>query len=316
MGKCGSMPAAITLDSVVDLPIGGVKQSSAGCCPSIGGEQGGSGYDWCVNKRGFAFPKNGEFRFTLGAGCGLCSDIGGGYGCGCSGGDAIGGQLPAITRIGFNADRTKCCLDNSGAPIQGGLTCDPAYRGPNTVGCQSVIQTYCDNPNTFFSPICKQWILNQNSAVRNTLANKHCANTSDPWCACFNSKLPAEWVGDPIKTALFRCLDPNCQGGSNPKALKPYGMTCPTSYVECQQADIQLKLQNAGIPQTTIANNCGNINLGGGSSAPAPANTPSPPSNTGKSNTTIIVVVVVVIVLLLIIAIAAAMLMKKKPATK
>lgn len=263
MGTCGSKdtyPTPISLGEVVDLPVGGVRESATGCCASIAGAQSGGGQATCEGK-GFTWPGNGEFDFHLGSGCGLCSEVGS-YGCECSGSGAIGGSRPAIKRRRFGADRTTCCLNKLGSPIIGGLTCDPIYRGPSKPACRNVIIAHCDNPTNFFSATCKEYIGNLDEQIKNELGNKYCAGSNDPWCACFTAKVPPEWENDPVKKALLRCLDPTCQGGNNPEAMKPYNLTCPTTFVDCQQDDIKLKLIDSGIDKAIVEQNCGNINVG------------------------------------------------------
>jgi hypothetical protein len=128
--------------------------------------------------------------------------------------------------------------------------------------CKEVLRQYCDNPTNFFNDTCKEWVGNLNEQVKNNLANKYCADSTDEWCACFTAKMPDSFKGNATKESLFRCLDPKCEGGKNPKALKPYGLTCPTSYVDCQQNDIRLELQQSGIDKATIENKCGAIEMG------------------------------------------------------
>lgn len=285
MGKCGSQacyPApGPSLRDLQDTPVGGQYNYNKGCCPSIGGKQGGSGYAWC-SSRGFKYPNNGEFDFALGSGCSMCSDVGGGYGCECGGpcgGEAIGGSRPAVVRTAYLADKTQCCLQ--GTAIIGDKTCDPAYRGMGTPACKEVLRQYCDNAGNFFNPTCKEWVGNLNEQATNQLAQKYCANSQDEWCACFTATVPPEWKGT-TKEALFRCLDPKCQGGNNPNALRPYALTCPTSFVECQQNDIRLALEKSGIDKATIENKCGAIELA--PPPPAPA-TPAPTSGGGGAPT-------------------------------
>jgi hypothetical protein len=183
---------------------------------------------------------------------------------------------------------------------------------------------YCDNPANFFSAQCKEWI--QGTAqdqIRNEIAGRQCAGSADPWCGCFSVKVPPEWQGDVTKTALLRCLDSKCEGGNNPAALKPYNLVCPTSYVDCQQKDIQLKLIESGIDQAVVQNKCGNIDLGGGSPSPsgspspgAPAPSPSALSGlTGNKNLMYGLIAGGVFVFILIIVLIIMAGKKKKPAT-
>lgn len=125
------------------------------------------------------------------------------------------------------------------------------------------MRRFCDNAANFFTPVCKTWLKNVNDAVKDDLALKYCANSSDPFCGCYTAKVPPEWENNTTKKALFRCLDPKCEGGRNPEALKPYDMVCPTTYVDCRQEEVKLKLIQSGIDRATIEQNCGSINLGG-----------------------------------------------------
>jgi hypothetical protein len=226
------------------------------------------------------YPLTGEFDFALGDGCSMCSDIAGGYGCECGsgacGGEAIGGRRPGVKRIAYLADKTQCCL--KGTALIGDKTCDPAYHGMGQPACKEVMRQYCDNATNFFNPTCKEYLGNLNEQLKNQLAQKYCANSQDEWCACFTATVPPEWKGT-TKEALFRCLDPKCQGGNNPKALRPYALTCPTSFVECQQNDVRLELQKSGIDTATIENKCGAIELGAPSGG---GGVPSTGGNTGK----------------------------------
>lgn len=245
-------------------------------------------------------PQNGEWRSVQGTCsatghgsrdedyCGRGGNSGQFGGC-CARKCYIGtsGCTTKCVRIGYNADQTACCLAN-GAPTIGNLTCDPQYRSLSGEACRNVLRTYCDNATHFFEPVCKEYLGNLNEQLKNELGNKYCANSTDPWCACFTAKVPPEWENDPVKKALLRCLDPTCEGGNNPQAMKPYGLTCPTTFVDCQQEDIKLKLIDSGIDRATVEQKCGNINIGGGgggggSPPPAPAPAPAPAPSSGLS---------------------------------
>jgi hypothetical protein len=67
----------------------------------------------------------GEFEFTLGENCTICSHC---WGAECAKG--IAGKRPSIKRIKFNADPAACC--SASDPIVNGRTCDPKYRAGNT----------------------------------------------------------------------------------------------------------------------------------------------------------------------------------------
>lgn len=230
-------------------------------------------------------PQNGEWTPTSTGPCNgsrtedYCGRGGnsGEFG-GCCGGTChiIGGCSTTCVRTGYGADPTACCLSPAGTKTIGNKTCDPRYRNPLSIDCTAALAAHCDNSTNFFTSTCKTWLKNVNSAVKDELALKYCANSTDPFCACYTAKVPVEWENDTIKKAIFRCLDKDCEGGSNPNALKPYGLVCPTTYVDCQQNDIRLKLVESGIDSATVANNCGNIDLG----------TSAPPGPTVPTTTT------------------------------
>lgn len=291
MGNCHSEQSyprpGFTLASLSDLPIGAKRDYPRGCTAAIEGSQGGSGYDYC-QKRGFNWPKNGEFDFALGAGCSMCSDVGGGYGCECGGsvggGASIGGRRCAVVRTQYLGDPLQCCIQQSGGALvnSGGTwqTCDPRYRGPGTAACKDLLRGYCDNAQNFFSPVCREYVGNLNEQYKNTLGSKYCSasnlSPSDAeWCSCFTAKVPDKYQDDPVISSLFLCLDPKCLGGKNPRALKPYQLECPTSLVQCSQ-EVALDLLNSGVDTASIQNQCGNISIGE-DGKPTP---PSPPART------------------------------------
>jgi len=108
--SCGHRPEKYTNPDLVTLNIGDRKQSPKGCGPSIGGRQGGSCYDWCMDK-GFKWPSNGEYDWGgQGDGCKLCSFD---YGCNCSGKFGccdLGGSKCTVKRTGYNGHPGACCL--------------------------------------------------------------------------------------------------------------------------------------------------------------------------------------------------------------
>lgn len=273
MGKCHSTMSypqpGFTLQQLTDVQIGQRQDYPQGCTASVGGSQGGSGYDYCL-RRGFNFPRNGEFDFALGAVCSMCSDVGAGYGCECGGavggGESIGGQRCAVVRTQFLAPPIECCIQTTGVSIIGDKTCDPRYRGPETPACKELLRGYCDNKDNFFSPVCREYVGNLEGQLKNNLAIKYCTKEAmttpekQEWCACYTAESPASFANDPVLQSLFLCLDPVCQGGKNPKTLKPYGLVCPTSLVQCKQ-EVAIELIKSGIDKTVIQNQCGNINL-------------------------------------------------------
>lgn len=331
-GKCSTSKAAfanpqeLTLEELAGLAIGEIATSTGGCCPNVPGITAGSGYDRCVNKRGFKFPRNGEFQFVLGEQCGLCTSIPDGYGCECSntgrGDYATAGKRPAVKRIKYTGDPTECCTDPTGRAVIDDKTCAPELRGPSAPQCAQVMRTYCDDATNFFKPECKQFLGDLNSQARNVLASKWCANSKDDWCACFRLQVPPEWQNDPVKQALVRCLDSKCQGGNNPDALKPWGLTCPSSYVDCKQEDVQLKLLQSGVSSIDVSNKCGAINVGGAAGAGAasgdtasprdvPAGTPLPAE---RRRRTVIIAGVVAAVLVIVVTIVLVVVLQRRGA--
>lgn len=143
------------------------------------------------------------------------------------------------------------------------------FQDPNGDGCKKVMEEYCTaSKDNFFGPDCRRWMANLDDSLRNEVARVMCplaeTESEQEWCACYSANIPPEWETNTTKRALFRCLDPQCEGGNNPNALRPHGLVCPTSFVDCQQEDIKLQLLESGIDAATIQNACGNINVGGG----------------------------------------------------
>ena len=265
------------LSELGDVGVGETRDYPRGCCPPLAR----SGYRRCV-ERGFSWPTNGEFEFALGSDCSMCSNPEDGYGCECGGniggGRYIKGKRPAVTRMSFLGDKVKCCTNSSGSAIIDGKTCDPRFRGPTAPGCADVMRAHCNNKDNFFKSECKEWLQSTNSAYKDQLANYYCQESDDPFCACYATAIPDAFRNDPVKMALFRCLDPKCEGGNNPRALKPYNLQCPTTYTSCQQNDVKLQLLESGIDQATIENKCGQIILDGSS--------PSVPTDSEDSDST------------------------------
>ena len=323
MGTCASKPPQkalaysrpVTLAELADIPMGGkwVGGSGTGCGP-----QGSlSITEQRLRERGFNYPPNGEFQFTSGPGCPMCSNIPD-YGCECSDatgdGRSVPGWRPALTRLSFGADKTQCCLGTTN--IIGDKTCDPIYRGKAKAACKDVLRAYCDNATNFFTPTCKEWVGNLNEQLKNQLAQKYCPGSTNQWCACWNLTMPPDWKGT-TKESLVRCLSPKCN--NNDLALQPFGLNCPTSFVECQQNDIKLALQQSGIDTATIENKCGAIQFGAPGAAPGVAPTPGAAPSTAKkglSNTSIYGIVggsaaLILIIIIIIVALVGA---KKKKA--
>jgi hypothetical protein len=152
-----------------------------------------------------------------------------------------------------------------------------------------------------------------NEQFKDQLATKYCSGSTDPWCGCYTATLPPEWENDAIKKAIFRCLDSKCEGGSNPNALKPFNLTCPTSYVDCQQKDIQLKMIESGIDKAIVENNCGNVNVGGTPiGTPTGSPTTTPPKSGLSSNTRNAIIGGGVLLMILIMIVIVVLMSSKK----
>jgi len=147
---------AFTLDELVDLKIGQIKEMGKGCGPSITGLQGGSNYARLVS-RGFGFPDNGEFAYGgLGSSCAMCSDPAAGYGCdNCSGASTVGGSRGTVKRIAYTADPTACCK-SVGSKTINGRSCDPKYRNYTETYCDDPMLSYCSQ-NNWGKDECRSW---------------------------------------------------------------------------------------------------------------------------------------------------------------
>ncbi len=185
MGTCKSKGHGqnYSLSQLQNLGYNRTKQGSTGCCPNIGGAQGGSGQQKCKSK-GFGWPNNSEFSWGgLGSSCKMCSEVSGGYGCSSpcgSGGATISGKRPRVKRIAYKANPTDCCLHASTThPLMGRYTCDPKYRGMTKSGCFDVLQDYCNNNNVFGNK-CKSWAVTSPAAQAsvNMSTAEYCNNPS------------------------------------------------------------------------------------------------------------------------------------------
>lgn len=181
MGSCGgddTKPYKFSLQDLQDMKVDDTKEMPQGCGPNIGGQGDGSGYDWLIH-RGFGWPDNNEFEWGgLGGDCGLCSDVGSGYGCECSGDKAIGGKRGKVRRKAFKGDPTKCCFANFGgrgsASIVDGNTCDFDYRDPSSTACTNVYRDYCKSSNKIIDDYKCKSLSNSNSTLYNQLMKEYC----------------------------------------------------------------------------------------------------------------------------------------------
>jgi hypothetical protein len=218
-GTCGSYPKSPTLDDLAGVGLQSRWESPQGCCPDIGGAQSGSGYDRCVNSRGFTWPKNGEFEWGgVGSSCYMCSDVSKGYGCSnpCgSKGGTVGGKRPTVRRIAYKADPTFCCT--TGRSTDGTTTCDPKYRdGVRSSACHSVLQNYCGQTgsdgrlNLFSQPVCKEWSARPDNLVAmQTMAKAFCVGAKARGSDC------VEFGRDPSNVLPWReVLYRECGGES------------------------------------------------------------------------------------------------------
>lgn len=193
MGKCGdenTKPYKFTLDELADVAIDDTKEMIRGCGPNADGTH----ETWLYN-RGWGWPDNGEFEYGgRGSGCGLCSDVGGGYGCECSGGNAIAGSRGKVKRKAFLGDPKGCCLANTRSKNTSktvdGKTCDSKYRDVSSSECTAIMRDHCSsNDNIIKYDKCKD-LVNSNGTLYNQLMTTYCnknntnANSSDciNWC--------------------------------------------------------------------------------------------------------------------------------------
>jgi hypothetical protein len=163
-------------------------------------------------------------------------------------------------------------------------------------------------------------VKNNQTAVRDTLAFKYCPGAPDhAFCACYNAEIPPSWVGDPVKEAIFRCLDPKCQA---PQALKPHEFTCPTSYTDCRIRETEFNALESDV-RVNMENQCGNIIFEDDVEEPPPpfpdengdgngGTTPPPPPPAPKTSKVVIIIAVVILVLLILAAIGVFAATRKK----
>lgn len=216
MGKCGgdeTKPYKFTLDDLKDLDIDKEKEMPRGCAPDAAGAEG-----W-LKKRGFDWPQNEEFEFSgLGSGCGLCSDIDGGYGCECSGGNAVVGKRGKIKRRQFKGNHKECCLANMESKgktkIVGNFTCDPLYVNPGSTECGNYYIDYCKQSDNLFNSNC-QALKNSNESLYNNLMGEKCNTTENyksstclNWCT--NNSTSCTMLNNSNRCAEFQITDPEC----------------------------------------------------------------------------------------------------------
>lgn len=192
------------------------------------------------------------------------------------------------------------------------------FGNPNSADCIGLITEWCSNKGNFYTADCRRWMQNLGDAQRNSIARSVCSQASSPqekeWCACFIPRdIPPEFEGDTAIKALWPCLDPVCNDAT--KALQPYEKNCPNTLNICKQTDIVTKLQGSDVGSTRIANECGQIKLGGGGGDTTAAAAPRSSETTAtKSKTPLIVGGVAggVILILLIIVIVLAVRGKRR----
>lgn len=193
MGNCNDSGKSrtFTLDELKDLKIGEKKEMGKGCGPRVSGTQGGSCYAQLV-KRGFGWPKNGEFNWGgMGRTCNMCSNVSKGYGCdNCSGSKAIGGNRGTVTRIAYLGDQNQCCQQQK--VIIGDKTCDPKYIDQyKTDVCDVYMKDYCVG-DVLSKDECQKWIhtaLDNNRSTPNVPLKTYCSTgsnfatpTCQKWC--------------------------------------------------------------------------------------------------------------------------------------
>lgn len=180
MGKCGEKPYQFSVAELADLHIGDTKEMMKGCTTTSN-----AGAEGWLNRRapgGSFYPKNGEFEWGgLGGNCGLCSDVEHGYGCRCSGKDAVIGKRGKVKRKAFLASKDQCCLDNakgnSTSMIVNGLTCDITHRNPGTSECASIYKNACGGDQIITNQTCRN-VRFGNADAYNDMMDTYC-NLSD-----------------------------------------------------------------------------------------------------------------------------------------
>lgn len=217
MGKCGgddTKPYKFSLNDLKDVKENEDKEMPKGCGPDTQENQ-----EW-LKKRGFGWPENGEFQWGgLGSGCGLCSDVGDGYGCECHGGNAVVGKRGKVKRIAYKANTKDCCLANMEGKdktyiINNQYTCHPDNRNPGHTNCSNIYRDYCKESNNLFNPNC-QALKNTNSSLYNQLMTEKC-NTAEHYKSsmcmnwCTNNSDSCTMLKTFDKCAQFKITDPDC----------------------------------------------------------------------------------------------------------
>ena len=199
------------------------------------------------------------------------------------------GTKVLITRIGYNADSEKCCIQN-GVSENPSLTCHPDYRDGMSETCIPKMQNFCSQgANMLFNSSCLNWCnhypdkcLAKKSALCNSAdkitkypkckqfcienpgscdsgMKQYCklsTNISKPECSCINSFLDY-YRYNPM------CQDADCikDGYGTSSMINSLGEGC--KIVDCSVVfDIE-KTGNVSFQDTTINQRCGKEALEG-----------------------------------------------------
>lgn len=185
------------------------------------------------------------------------------------------------------AKQASCCS---------GLLKDPVACSawiPGSAKCNNDMRTICATKDGFFSEGCQKWMTTSGvmDSQLDDAAGKVCdgiktTGTADQkkWCNCFIADIPPD---TPLAVkGIYRCLNPVCQG---PGVLKPSTNNCPSQLTVCEQAKISSEITKSTTGQQLIANQCGNVNVGGTAAPTAtkPAETPVIATSTPQTTTQI-----------------------------
>lgn len=220
----GHKPKPFTIDDLKNLKINDIHRTpkeNGGCGPQ-------GGHEGHFTKRGFDWPRTGEFEWvnlnyheTEDNRCWVCSDPLNGYGCSnCPDGGSLPGVRGAVKRVAYKADKKTCCITQQ--QVIGDKTCDPNYNYSSDT-CNTDMHTYCSEPGNehriFSYPNCVTWskkhpdMADQNiqkyCSMDDNIAKKqecknYCTDNNKGWC---DTAIELYCKNNPSDTTLCGCYN-------------------------------------------------------------------------------------------------------------
>jgi hypothetical protein len=227
-----SRPREITLAELVDIQKDGKFTLKEGCGPRSPWNT-----EWELKNRGFKYPENGEFVFTIGdEQCGLCATE---YGNDC-GNSGLVGDRGGVKRVAYNGDQTRCCMANIGGQntskidTTSNTTCLPNdYTNPASSYCSNTYTDYCVGSNIVDDSQCKKLSMS-NATLYNKLMSSYC-NENDS--NAHNT------------TCIDWCTTNSCPRLNNSEDCKRYGIS-EEACTSQAALDIKTKCLNYGMLST------------------------------------------------------------------